>query len=538
LTDEEVLDLYNEGVIPNVNDFTSSFTVSDNCTNSADLIFGTAPDASDCFDPAYDLYAPPPPPSGAFDGRFVSCNEGLLKDIRETNIDSIIVWDIYYQPAAGCDPVSFSWSPGDLPAEGHFFLIDPTGGTLVNVDMRLDSSYTDVTGLDHLQILFNYSSTIGTVIADGWNMISLPLDVEDNYYKTLFPAAIDGTLFGFDGSYYSTDSIRTEEGYWLRFDGPEVVEIEGLEISMMDLDLALGWNMIGGPYCDLALSSVVDPGGIIIPGTLFGFDGSYSTEDTIEAGKGYWIRTYASGTINLDCSNTILAKGNERDAVLADLTEFIKVEIEDARGNKQNLYFSGKLADDVGIESYSLPPIPPSGLFDVRISGGYRLSESDEIEIKIQSKNYPLKVKMTGISDGNKEGYMIKEFAGNVEVGEKQILDGLEIIINNDKVNLLKIQLGSILPTRFILEQNYPNPFNPVTQIKYGITEPNNVELIIFNALGEEVRTLVNETKEAGYYNVEWNGTNNSGVKVGSGIYLYSLRSGNSFSVKKMILLK
>ncbi|MGB5850328.1 MAG: hypothetical protein WBH40_17700, partial [Ignavibacteriaceae bacterium] len=69
--------------------------VSDNCTNSVDLIFGTAPDATDCFDPVYDLYAPPPPPSGAFDGRLVSCNEGLLKDIRETNIDSIIVWDIY-----------------------------------------------------------------------------------------------------------------------------------------------------------------------------------------------------------------------------------------------------------------------------------------------------------------------------------------------------------------------------------------------------------------------------------------------------------
>ena len=49
---------------------------------------------------------------------------------------------------------------------------------------------------------------------------------------------------------------------------------------------------------------------------------------------------------------------------------------------------------------------------------------------------------MTGISDGNKYGYLIKEFAGNVEVGERQITDGLEISINNDKVSLLKIQLG------------------------------------------------------------------------------------------------
>ena len=90
----------------------------------------------------------------------------------------------------------------------------------------------------------------------------------------------------------------------------------------------------------------------------------------------------------------------------------------------------------------------------------------------------------------------------------------------------------------FQLFQNYPNPFNPVTHIKYSLPKTVDVELIIYNTLGERVKTLVNKNQDSAYYTVEWNGTNDSGLKVGSGVYLYSLRAGDNFNVKKMILLK
>ena len=88
-------------------------------------------------------------------------------------------------------------------------------------------------------------------------------------------------------------------------------------------------------------------------------------------------------------------------------------------------------------------------------------------------------------------------------------------------------------PTEFSLEQNYPNPFNPSTTIKYSIAKAGKVSLQVFNILGEEIVDLVNDYKEAGNYEVNFNAE-----KLSSGIYYYRLRSGRYTSVKKMILLK
>jgi hypothetical protein len=85
----------------------------------------------------------------------------------------------------------------------------------------------------------------------------------------------------------------------------------------------------------------------------------------------------------------------------------------------------------------------------------------------------------------------------------------------------------------FVLEQNYPNPFNPVTTIKYSIPEVSKVSLALFNLLGEEVATLVNEGKSAGNYIVEFNAVN-----LPSGIYFYRLQAGDYIETKKMMLMK
>ncbi len=87
--------------------------------------------------------------------------------------------------------------------------------------------------------------------------------------------------------------------------------------------------------------------------------------------------------------------------------------------------------------------------------------------------------------------------------------------------------------TDYVLEQNYPNPFNPSTTIKFGLPEKSNVVLTVYNSLGAEVATLVNEVREAGSYEVEFNADNFS-----SGIYYYKIASGNFVETKKMILLR
>ncbi|MCX7798695.1 MAG: T9SS type A sorting domain-containing protein [Melioribacter sp.] len=95
-----------------------------------------------------------------------------------------------------------------------------------------------------------------------------------------------------------------------------------------------------------------------------------------------------------------------------------------------------------------------------------------------------------------------------------------------------------LLPNSFSLEQNYPNPFNPSTTISFQIAELSNVKLIIYDALGREIKKLIDEVKPAGKYSVLWDGSDNTGNKVTSGVYFYKIIAGNFIQTKKMILMK
>lgn len=98
--------------------------------------------------------------------------------------------------------------------------------------------------------------------------------------------------------------------------------------------------------------------------------------------------------------------------------------------------------------------------------------------------------------------------------------------------------LISQIPDKFILEQNYPNPFNPETRIVYQIPRGTKVTVKIYNILGKEIRTLVNKSQSLGRHEVVWDGTNNFGHPVSSGIYIYQLRAENFVAAKRMILIR
>jgi hypothetical protein len=94
------------------------------------------------------------------------------------------------------------------------------------------------------------------------------------------------------------------------------------------------------------------------------------------------------------------------------------------------------------------------------------------------------------------------------------------------------------LPQEFYLSQNYPNPFNPSTAIKYGLPKASHVKLEIFDNNGRKVTELVNNNQDPGTYQVFWNGSNDLGQSVASGVYLYQLRCGEYLSTRKMMLIK
>jgi len=103
----------------------------------------------------------------------------------------------------------------------------------------------------------------------------------------------------------------------------------------------------------------------------------------------------------------------------------------------------------------------------------------------------------------------------------------------------VSIDKNQVLPSRFFLEQNYPNPFNPSTTIVYQLNSSSPVKLTVYNVVGHKIRTLVSDKRqEAGNHSVQWNGLDDTGGMVASGLYLYRLESDNQVQTKKMLLLR
>jgi len=117
-----------------------------------------------------------------------------------------------------------------------------------------------------------------------------------------------------------------------------------------------------------------------------------------------------------------------------------------------------------------------------------------------------------------------------VDVSTARLIIGREAYTSNE--------VASILPGEYELGQNYPNPFNPETSIEFALPEAGKVELDIYNVLGQKVNALVDEQLPAGYHTVVWDGTDNRGIKVASGVYFYRLSAGKFNAYRKMLLVK
>ena len=109
----------------------------------------------------------------------------------------------------------------------------------------------------------------------------------------------------------------------------------------------------------------------------------------------------------------------------------------------------------------------------------------------------------------------------------------------NFTINLTQVGIkGDLIPKVFALHQNYPNPFNPITTIKYDLPKDVYVKLVIYDLMGREVRTLVNEKQQAGYQSIIWDARNNYGMQVSSGYYICVMQAGEFRKNQKMVLMK
>lgn len=365
---------------------------------------------------------------------------------------------------------------------------------------------------------------------ENWNMVGLPLIVEDPSQMNVFPESIENTLYTFDGGYIQAQELISGNGYWLRFEDEGTTIVSGLPFDYLIINLDEGWNMISGIFVQISFDyGINDPDNIIVEGTLYGFNNGYVSSAGLDPGMGYWIRANSAGQIILSTE--------ERDGNLFSTYANMKFNnthlIESTNEISINgfpLYFGEQLRNDEFI-NFSLPPKPPLGAFDVRFQDDMKLSEQGG-RIEVQSSTEFLTIE-SQINTG--EHWTLLNSKTEEEF---TLVNNLSIVIPSVKeLQLVKFTEISI-PDNFSLYQNFPNPFNPATSIKFDLSVSGTISLSVFDAKGHLIKNLADGNFTAGSHSTLWDGKDLYGSSVPSGIYFYKLETVYYSISKKMILLR
>ncbi len=200
-------------------------------------------------------------------------------------------------------------------------------------------------------------------------------------------------------------------------------------------------------------------------------------------------------------------------------TVFSHIKIEDTSHERIELYYHDNKNGGQGDNSYIETGDTGDGM-----------SYGDQGIKIINTKNLDLNFAVYFV-DGNKDQAFGELMANNFEVGVQQTRNEQSYPVSvNEPIDTR--------PMTFVLDQNYPNPFNSSTRISYIVPNHADVELKIFDLNGRVVKTLINEALDAGSHDVTWNGTNEFGEDVPTGVYLYQLRAGDLVAAKKLLLVK
>jgi len=164
-----------------------------------------------------------------------------------------------------------------------------------------DSSYAIVTVL-------SVGGSVLCGLVDGWNLISLPVEVDDYSKAADYPTATS-YAFGYDGSYTITPMLERGRGYWLKFASVQNVNFSGGLIVTDTVDVKVGWNLIGSISRPLMTGSVSSIPGGIVTSRFFTYRGNYLIVDTIEPGKGYWVKVTENGKLVLSSTHGLQTQG-------------------------------------------------------------------------------------------------------------------------------------------------------------------------------------------------------------------------------------
>lgn len=356
-------------------------------------------------------------------------------------------------------------------------------------------------------------------VTSGWNLLSVPVLNQNLLINNVFHN-VSSQAYYFDGRYISRDTINPGYGFWLKFSSSGTYSIPGNPLTAISLPVKSGWNLIGSLNVNIPVYSItsVPPNNILTP--FYGYNGGYFNSPQIEKGKGYWVKVQQDGHLIL--SSNYKSVSNQYIFNSNSITN--KLIIKDVKDNFAELIFTSVDFDP------ELPPVPPANLFDVRFISSKMVTSSEEDIVQLQGVNFPISISLSP-----KANLSIKIFDVETNNIISELLPGDTKTIDKLNSNYFKVSIVSDKKD-FELFQNYPNPFNSTTNIKFTIPEKSIVNLKIYDLIGREVLTLINDYFDAGNHSVTLDLS--SFKDLTSGVYFYKLKANNFNQTKKMVYLK
>ena len=507
-------------------------------SSQTSLMLGLRSDATKGFDPEIEPELDsPPPPLDRFDVRFkVSGTDGTTMDWRPRTAVGTDgeIWEIVLQSGSAGLPLEVSWEsvgwdpPGRFRSQIGFRIRDAaTAGAQLDVDMTTQTSVLiEDLSIDRLQVLYIiHPESHAYDLPAGWSLISNPMR-DSVPVASVFADVI--STFAFSNGYEPVEELIPCRGYWVNLAQGGSYTVNGVFNESCETTLTGGWGLIGVPSDILATGEFSTGASLIL--SLFSYGGlqGYQQVSHFSAGQGLWVNMAAPGVLRsqTDIPTTIIFRPKPVSPPPPRATSVLWAASREARQELQLGVFYDEFPE--------LPPAPPADLLDLRAIVGGKATQW----VPLVHEGARHRVHLQG-SDP-----LLGWHLGPEPTRWSLSVDGVEHLLEGSGSLRIGSPLAEIflhqaaLPHRAELTGNYPNPFNPSTTIGFGLNYPAHVSLTVYNLAGQRVRELVDGFWYAGLHSVAWDGRDEVGHEVASGIYLCELRTGKAQTVRKMALMK
>ena len=441
--------------------------------------------------------------------------------------------------------------PNNNPPEGDGFIrfsVVPQANLPVGAEIRNRASivFDFNPPIETPEVVHVISPIAEIDLVPEWNLISAPIELGDTAREIVLET-IDGSytaVWAYDPSnsweryivggpdFLNTlTDIVSGKGYWIKMSDAATLNLNGIGMVEDPIDLLLGWNLVG--FNSLTAMALADALASIASNyaSIWGYDaasGGWTRHieggppflndlETLESGRGYWINATAPGPWNLNGG----AAAPPSPSVIA--------------GARQ------------GYASTTKPEIPYTIWGSVE-TDGIKLTDGATVLLKVGDKvqsSYRL-----GARVGYEAFYVLDVLPNDDSVEVKLCVRVDDTVVEAAPVppgkpgQITRFDLSVQIPPKVsLLRQNYPNPFNPDTWIPYQLREDTDVRIEIYAATGQLVRTLNLGHKPAGFYTgkekaAHWDGRNEAGEYVASGVYFYRIEAGDLVSTRKMVIVR